>query len=338
MNKTEKKKYELMESKEKIDSHTVPVTYLKHFYNEKETLWEIKTILYKDGLGNPKPKKAEQICYIKNFYKLKTIDENRYNTQMIEYYFNDEFERIYDEFYNRIVDCVKSNKYLLNKDDETFWIKFIITQMLRTKQNINISNELIKRECERNEEKNEIVDIKKDALLCGTFYCGKDESIVEERTSHFMKTHKIKILCSNEVYFITSDNPVISPPYCNDFIQLYKKPLHILPISKNIAIALIPNSIDTSYKILNLTTEQTNKINNIIITYCFERIICTENPNTIKELTEKIIKNRISNPKFSGMYTESGFSPLNSIEQIEIIHHILNQLDANRDKKEENDE
>lgn len=333
-----KQKHEFAKEEEHIDSHFVPCVYLRKFYNETKHLEEIKIKFYNEELIKlkPVPKKAEQICYVEDLYKIKSNTKDCINKQMIETMFCNDIEFKYNKYYEKLMINIETNKKPFNIKERNFWIKYIMLQNQRTKKNIEITNKII--EMNGTDEKlneNEI-KLKQDMMMCGTFYSGTQSTSVDNICQRLKRTHRLRIVTTKNNDLLTSDNPVITLCHQSILSKNYtieefvkhnmENAEYVLPISSQVAIILSPKNYKKPIY-MELDNEDVNYLNENMVYYAFESIVAKKfNKNQIK-MIERITKKAHEMQSYVGVMTEDGFKRTSQEE--DVIRRIVNCLEQN---------
>lgn len=236
--------------------HYIPQVYLRGFspeYNKKNSTQKDKYTIYCYDINSKKQNDRaipiKSICYEKNLYEVTGSDGNIVLPNYLETWFS-KMEQKFGEFRSKlerkvfIEDNYKTKCFLTN-EEKIFWFTYIITQIIRLPQTLEIAENEAKKILQVNSQQAKNIA----RIFCLPFFKVIDENSIESRLINIffeaMKNMSIGVGVDKDKKLITSDKPVYidskSFP-CKEFDKI------IFPVSSEICLFLFSNENKGKYQ------------------------------------------------------------------------------------------
>lgn len=236
--------------------HYIPQVYLRGFspeYNKKNSTQKDKYTIYCYDINSKKQNDRaipiKSICYEKNLYEVTGSDGNIVLPNYLETWFS-KMEEKFGEFRSKlerkvfIEDNYKTKCFLTN-EEKIFWFTYIITQIIRLPQTLEIAENEAKKILQVNSQQAKNIA----RIFCLPFFKVIDENSIESRLINIffeaMKNMSIGVGVDKDKKLITSDKPVYidskSFP-CKEFDKI------IFPVSSEICLFLFSNENKGKYQ------------------------------------------------------------------------------------------
>lgn len=236
--------------------HYIPQVYLRGFspeYNKKNSTQKDKYTIYCYDINSKKQNyraiPIKSICYEKNLYEVTSSDGNIVLQNHLEKRFSN-MEQKFGEFRSKLerkvfIEDNYRTKCFLTNEEKIFWFTYIIIQILRHPQTLEVAENEAKKILQVNSQQAKNIA----RIFCLPFFKVIDENSIESRLINIyfeaMKNMSIGIGVDKDKKLITSDKPVyidLKSFPCKEFDKI------IFPISSEICLFLFGNKNKGKYQ------------------------------------------------------------------------------------------